>query len=138
MSADFTFCPIRLFSRFFLHPLLHLLPDQPLVNPVQLNQLRVPAPLHHPPVLHHQDFVGISHCRQSMGDHQDGPTLHDPLKGFRDHLELYNVEEKVFKPPSRSQHQGRRWLRPTRGSLDCELLLELWQVFVFDHQTAGI
>ena len=96
MSADFTFCLIRLFSRFFLHPLLHLLPDQPLVNPVQLNQLRVPAPLHHPPVLHHQDFVGISHCRQSMGDHQDGPTLHDPLEGFGDHLNLWNVGENLL------------------------------------------
>ena len=79
------FCPIQL---FFLHPLLHLLPYQPLVNPIQLNQLRVSAPLHHLTILHHQDLVSISHCRQSVGDHQDRPTLHDPLKGFRDHLEL--------------------------------------------------
>ena len=91
MSADFTFCPIQLFSRFFPHPLLHLLPDQPLVNPVQLDQLRVPPPLHHPPLLHHQDLVGISHGRQSVGDHQDGPTLHDPLKGFGHHLDLWNA-----------------------------------------------
>ena len=70
-------------------PLLHLLPDQPLVNPVHLNQLVVLAPLHHLPALHHQDLVRIPHRGQAVGDHQDRPTLHDPFQGFRDHLDLF-------------------------------------------------
>ena len=50
-------CSNKLFKSQLLHgAVLHLLPDQLLVDPVQLDQLRVRPPLHHLPVLHHLDL----------------------------------------------------------------------------------
>ena len=141
----------KLFESQLLHgAVLHLLPDQLLVDPVQLDQLWVRPPLHHLPVLHHlqlnkwdqfnkisveKDIFIITRISWAL---RTVESLWAITKMVRPSMILSNASETTWTfrsrdqscsrnywswSPFRSQHRGRRWPRPEPGSLGCELLL---------------
>ena len=55
-----------------------LTPIQPSKWPVPMEEFVVTTRLHDPPLLHHDDRVGISYRRQAVSDDEARPSLAEP------------------------------------------------------------
>ena len=78
------------------------------------------ADLPHNATVHHNDSVGVSHCRETMGDHDDGASNAGPFKGGLDKLLRLDVErrgrfiqEENLWVPQESPRNGKALLLPT-------------------------
>jgi hypothetical protein len=77
---------------FCIFSFLHCV--QPLVQPVQGDQLLVRAHLADGFVFQHHDLVGVADGGEAVGDDDDRATLHQPLQRLLDELLRLRVHRR--------------------------------------------
>ena len=97
------------------------------VQPVLGHQLLVRPLFHDPPVLQHDNLVGVANSRQTMGDDDGRPTDHQPLQCLLDQELGFGVDRgrRLVQDQDRRVPQHRSGdgqpLPLTAGELDSAL-----------------